>query len=100
LSTNPYNLSIATSSVLVRCDQCQHEYTISPSGVITTTLLEGIMLLSYLAYPKDEEGYALIPDDENVKEAIFHYVLYRYWLQKDMMKEEGAEKRMRFHLQM
>jgi hypothetical protein len=100
LTTNPYNTSICLDLSITRCDQCQHEYTISPSGVITLTLDEGTVLMSYLAYPQDSDGFALIPDDENIKEAIMHYVLYRYWMQKDMMKEDGAEKRMKFHLQM
>lgn len=100
LTTSPYHLSITLDHSITKCNHCQYEFSISPSGIITTTMGKGSILMAYLAYPTDEEGYALIPDDENVKEAIFHYILYRYWMQKDMMKEEGAEKRMRFHLSM
>lgn len=100
LTTNPYHNSICNTSSLFNCNQCANEFSISPSGVITTTGKEGSLLISYLGYPIDEDGFALIPDDETAKEAIFHYVLYRYWLQKDMMKEDGAQKRMMFHLQM
>ena len=100
LTTNPFHTSICLTDSITRCDNCSQEFSMSPSGVITTTLDSGNILLSYLAYPQDEEGFALIPDNEDVKEAILHFVLYKYWLQKDMMKEEGAEKRMRFHLQM
>jgi hypothetical protein len=100
LTSNPYHNSICFNTSLSQCDECTHEFSISPSGVITFSMESGTVLISYLGYPEDEEGYALIPDDESLKEAIFHYVLYRYWLQKDMMKEEGAEKRMKFHLDM
>ena len=100
LTTNPYHNSICTDTTITRCVNCSNEFSIDASGVITTTLDEGVILLAYLGYPVDAEGFALIPDDENVKEAIQHFVLYKYWLQKDMMKEDGAEKRMKFHLQM
>lgn len=100
LSASPFSSSVCIYGCSADCTKCPHQYSISPSGVVTTTLRSGDILISYLAYPTDEEGFALIPDDESLKEAIFHYVLYRYWLQKDMMKEEGAEKRMGFHLQM
>lgn len=85
---------------ICRGTTCPQEYTISSNGVLTSTLRDATLLVSYLGYPIDENGDHLIPDDENLKEALFHYVLYRYWLQKDLMKESGADKRMQFHLQM
>lgn len=78
---------------------CPQEYT-TFNGVLTSSLRTATLLVSYFGYPVDDKGDHLIPDDETVKEAIFHYVLYRYWLQKDLMKESGADKRMMFHLQM
>jgi hypothetical protein len=53
-----------------------------------------------LAWPKDKDGYAMIPDNEFLKESIFHYILYRYWLSKSMMMEEGAAQQVQFHLKM
>lgn len=78
---------------------CPHEYTVY-NDTITSTLRNGTLLVSYFAYPIDTNGDHLIPDDETLKEAIFHYILYKYWLQKDLMKETGASERMQFHLQM
>lgn len=100
LATTPFASSVCIYGCNTDCTTCPHQYSISPSGVVTSTIESATVLVSYLAYPTDDEGYALIPDDESLKEAIFHYVLYRYWLQKDLMKEDGAEKRMAFHLQM
>lgn len=77
-SLNSFMLSICPHPDLVSCPACTYEYTISPSGVITTNFAEGSILLSYMAHPVDEEGDLLIPDDEVVKEAIVQYVLYQY----------------------
>lgn len=100
LATTPFASSICIYGCSSDCTSCPHQYSVSPGGIVTTTIKDADVIISYLAYPTDEEGFALIPDDESLKEAIFHYVLYRYWLQKDLMKEDGAEKRMAFHLQM
>jgi hypothetical protein len=99
-TTSSFLNSICLSSCLTTCPQCKYEYSISSSGVLTTNLCDGTIVLSYLGYPQDEDGYPLIIDDENVKEALMHYVFYRYWMQKDLMKEEGASQRMSFHLSM
>jgi len=99
-STNPFMTSICSNNILSPCPKCQYEFTVSPSGVLTTNLHTGKLTIAYLAYPVDEDGQLLIPNDETIKEALTHYVLYKYWLTKDMMKEEGASQRMSFHLNM
>lgn len=100
LTTNPFHDSICLDDRIFACRDCLHEFSVSTSMVLTSTKQNGIILVAYLGYPKDENNVAMIPDDENLKEAIFHYVLYRYWLSKYSMKEDGAEQRMKFHLQM
>lgn len=100
LSSNPFHNSICLDNSLYYCTDCAHEFSVSPSLILTTTLLAGQIMVSYLGYALDENGDTLIPDDENLKEALFHYALYRYWLSKYQMKEEGSESRMRFHLSM
>jgi hypothetical protein len=82
------------------CPTCNEEYSISSAGVVTTTFPAGTLALSYLRYPQDEEGYLLIPDNEDLIEAATHYVLYKYWLTKDLQKEEGADRRAKDHLAM
>lgn len=100
LSTNSFRTDVCTGNCLMQCPDCKYEYSIGSSGVITTNFKDGEVLISYLRVPQDEDGYLLIPDDETLKEALTHYVLYMYWLTKDLMKEEGASQRMAFHLRM
>lgn len=99
-TTFQMNCDVECSSMGTCHTSCPHEYSISSNGILTSSLRTGTLLVSYFGYPTDAHGDHLIPDDETVKEALFHYILYRYWLQKDLMKETGAEKRMVFHLQM
>lgn len=100
LTTNTFAKSSCTNKNLFTCASCAHEFSIAPNLILTTTLKTGSILISYLAYPVDEEGDSLIPDNEDLKEAILHYVLYKYWMSKYQMKEEGAESRMDFHYKM
>lgn len=100
LASNPYHSSICLDTTVSYCTDCVHEFSISPSLVITTTLEEGTILVAYLGYATDDDGCLLIPDDENLKEALQYYVFYMYWLEKDMMKEEGAAQRMTYWLSM
>jgi len=93
LTSNPYHESLCLDTTLAYCTDCQHEFSISPNLVLTTTLDEGTILLSYLGYATDDDGCILIPDNEDIKEALQYYVFYMYWLEKDMMKEEGADSR-------
>lgn len=97
----PLRLATTSASVnkdLLACNKCNHTFTVSPTGVITTSIEEGCIMVYYKGYPTDAEGELLIPDHQDVKEALLHYVLYNYWLSKYMMKEEGAESRVQFHL--
>ena len=94
LTSNPYHDSICLDTTISYCTDCVHDFSISPSLVLTTTLAEGTILVSYLGYATDEDGCVLIPDDENLKEALQYYALYMYWTEKDLMKEDGADRRM------
>ena len=49
---------------------CVHEYTVNQDGIITTTLDNGILAVSYLRFPVEEDSTLLIPDNETLKEAI------------------------------
>lgn len=100
LASNPYHMSICLDNSLVQCTQCEHEFSVSTSLILTSTLKEAALLVAYLGLPTDEDGGLLIPDNEEVKEALLHYALYRHWMAKYSMKEDGAEKRMERHLSM
>lgn len=98
LATSTFHESICVDSTILRCPNCQHEYSISPDLLVTTTIKTGTILVSYKAYTKDSEGDFLIPDNETLKECLTHACLYKYWMSKWQMKEDGADSRMQFHL--
>lgn len=100
LSSNAYTDQICLDKSLSNCDTCTHEFGISPDLVITTTLKDGTIAIAYSAYSFGEDNDFQIPNNEALKEAILHYILYRYWMSKYQHKEEGAEQRMTFHLEM
>lgn len=100
LASSSLHLGICLDQNIYACPGCDKEFTLDPSMIATTTLEKGKVLISYLRYPKDIEGDSLIPDDESLKEALLHYILYRYWMSKYMMKEDGSDQRMKFHLDM
>lgn len=78
LTTNPYHSSICLDTTLLACEICRHEFSVSSSLVLTSTLSEGALMVAYLGLPTDEDGCLLIPDNEEVKEALLHYALYRH----------------------
>jgi len=100
LSSSSFSKGFCLDTSIEHCPGCFHEFGINTDLTITTTLPVGIIILSYLGYPTDENNTVLIPDDETVKEALLHYILYRYWMAKYQVKEEGADQRMQFHLSM
>lgn len=74
---------------------CDHEYSVDPSGCITTTLPEGLLLVAYLRLPQDSSGDLLIPDDEDVKDALMHFVMYRYYMRKYIISREIQDRQAR-----
>ena len=79
---------------------CVHEYTVNQDGIITTTLDTGILAVSYLRFPVEEDSTLLIPDNETLKEAIVNYCLSQYYLKRDILGEANADKKMLYHKQM
>lgn len=82
------------------CPNCKSEYNIDENLVMTTTKESGELFLEYLAYPINSDGEFIMVDDEIVKEAVLNYVLWKYWLSKSLMKEEGAAQRASEHRQL
>lgn len=93
LASSPAAVSACTDR---KNDKCSYQYSIDENLVLTTNLQNTTLFIEYLGYPTDAEGLHLIPDEEVVKEAITAYVLWKYWLSKWMMKEEGSEGRMQY----
>lgn len=69
---------------------CQYEYSIDHNGKITTSFESGHICVGILTHVKDEDGNFMIPDDENLLQALAAYVTARFWEQRMHMKEQGA----------
>lgn len=85
-------------SGLYNCPDCGHEFIVDSNNCITTTAKDGFVMLSYLAYATSTDNTILIPDDEDLKEAIQHFCLFNYWMSKTMHKEEGSIRERDWHL--
>lgn len=90
--------SLVSGFGTVNCPECEHEYSVDQSGCLTTTLRSGFIWLSYMAHASNSKGQLLIPDDEDLKEALLHYCLYKYWLVKSVLKEESSFRERDWHL--
>lgn len=60
----------------------------------------GLVMLSYKEYAVNTDGEYMIPDNENYKEALTHYVMYKYYdgkIKADASQENTRERS--WHLQ-
>lgn len=64
-----------------------------------TTFRKGCVVISYKKHVTDEDGLDMVPDNESLKMALFHFCMYRWFMQRMMMKEDGAGNIMNFHKQ-
>lgn len=75
------NTSKGISST-IEPEQRDLTYTVNPPYV-DVNIRDGYIMLAYKAIPTDCDGYPMIPDDEDFKEAIFWYInmklLYPKW---------------------
>jgi hypothetical protein len=75
---------------------CKHDYNIVPGNMIVTSMKEGLVAVSYLGDPM-LDGEFMIPDDEELMEAIKSYVLKTIWESRYNIKEEGADGRFQYY---
>lgn len=60
------------------CDNGTEEYTyISQNNVLTTSMKDGWVNISYSAISTDEFGYPLVPDNESFKMGLEYYIIHR-----------------------
>ena len=60
------------------CDDYYKEYTyITQNNIITTSMKDGWINISYSALATDEFGYPLIPDNESFKVGLEYYIIHR-----------------------
>lgn len=95
LGSFEYNITYSSG----QCDTCEHEYFIHPDGCMDISAKTGYMLLSYKTYPRDKKGSILIPDNENLKEALTHYYFYRYWMTRAFLGDTNAAQERNFNLE-
>lgn len=60
------------------CEPGCQEYTyVTQNNIITTSMKDGWINISYNALATDEFGYPLIPDNESFKVALEYYIIHR-----------------------
>lgn len=97
-SSSPMAKGITITDDLYYNPEYRYEYVVNPDNTITSTLKEGVLLIGYKAHPCDKGEY-LIPDDEDVKDAITHFCLYRFYAARAIVHEEGARQERDYYLQ-
>ncbi len=65
--------TIVTLQQCMALPVCEYTY-FTELDYINTSLCDGTVRIFYKAIPVDEEGYPLIPDNEDYKEALYWYV--------------------------
>lgn len=56
--------------------QAPHGYKIN-NNVIFTSFENGYINLAYKAYPTDDDGFLMVPDDEKLRAAIKYHLIYK-----------------------
>jgi len=69
---------------------CGLTYSLSPNGFITTSFESGNICLAYLKYAKDENDEYIIPDNEDLIQALANWCMAKHWELRMNMKEEGT----------
>ncbi|GIU70159.1 MAG: hypothetical protein KatS3mg002_1395 [Candidatus Woesearchaeota archaeon] len=87
---NSFMLGIHCKNPINMYAKCEHEYSVDKYGFIHTSFKDGYLALSYYSYPQDSEGNFLIPDDEDIKEAIKDYCFMKLWEKRMNLKEENS----------
>ena len=71
----------AVTPIINQCtgiDSCYAQYY-ENNNHVRLNIQKGVVLVIYKKYATDSEGELEIPDNENYKEAINHYILYNYY---------------------
>lgn len=92
LSNRPFAGKYHCSDCPNLTNNCGLEYTLSPNGYITTPFECGYICLAYSRRAKDEDGEYIIPDHEELIQALANWCMAKHWEIRMNMKEEGAEK--------
>jgi hypothetical protein len=69
----------ANSSLDITPELQSPQYSIVEGRCLTTNVRTGFILISYLSVPSSKDGDLLIPDNQDLKEAVSHYCMYRWY---------------------
>lgn len=72
-STTNFPKAIHCTDCVNELAKCKESYFID-AGTIKTSFVSGKVCLSYKAFPTDDIGFPMVPDDISFKEALFWYV--------------------------
>lgn len=97
-STNNFLLTVVCANSENLTTNCEHEFTILPSGKIVTSFKQGWIMISYLSAVLDDDGNFMIPDDQELIEALRLYCMARIWERRWNMKEDGSEGRFQYYI--
>ncbi len=64
----------STQEATANCQVNEYDWFAVEMGWLTTSFADGVVRLYYKSQPLDENGFPLIPDNENYKQAIYWYV--------------------------
>lgn len=78
-STSLFNKAVHCNNSINLYVKCEAEYSVSKNFVITTSFENGYLAVGYLSYPMNEDKEFLIPDDEDVLEALRSGILMYVW---------------------
>jgi len=101
-STSDFMPSVVNDEVIKNYLSLVPQYKICQGNSVLTNIESGLLLVSYLGSPKAENGDILIPDNQDLKEAIYHYCMYRWYSSKIATAETNSlqhyKQEREFHL--
>ena len=97
LNTSSFGRALHASDCTNLYSDCKESYSIRPNGSILTTFKTGCLYISYVRYPLDKFGDFLVPDNEDLLDALKTYCLMKVWEKRWNMKEEGSSERFQYY---
>jgi|694.fasta_scaffold48943_12 hypothetical protein len=91
---DPFFINLHCSECPNLSSSCDITYKLN-NNYIYTSFDEGEVLLSYTAFPVDDRGFPLVPDDEAFVEALEWYVAYRI-AYKLWLNDRLSDKKLQF----
>lgn len=95
-STSPFLQANNKTGVFADENIGGYEYTYNPDGSLYTSIESGTAVVAYKGYPTCDDEF-LIPDHEDVKDAIESFVLLRFYESKAISGDQMAERQRAYY---